>query len=177
MTEISLFFSETSFNLNPIGNPTVPTAHVRTSAVPSITLIKRETYPAATNFSGNVIVILRKYLFYIKIHYYDISSIWSVTFILLLNFAVIDFHEWHEMYRRCWYFNMILYNKQHILLLDLLSYVYNYVDKQTWDFCWHVNSWFWYQLRTSLAIYAYRGALNFVDWWYLWKPRKLVLKT
>lgn len=41
------------FNLNPIGKGTVKTGHVRSSAIPSITLTRREWAPNLTNFTGD----------------------------------------------------------------------------------------------------------------------------
>lgn len=47
-------FRESSIELNPIGNMEVKTAHVRSSAIPTVNLKKRDWYPNATNFDSKI---------------------------------------------------------------------------------------------------------------------------
>ncbi|XP_052072885.1 uncharacterized protein LOC127710979 [Mytilus californianus] len=46
-------YRETSVELNPIGNMTVKTAHVRSSQMPSVTLTKQDPYFRANKFSDD----------------------------------------------------------------------------------------------------------------------------
>ncbi|CAG2218201.1 unnamed protein product [Mytilus edulis] len=51
-------YNEKSFSINPIGNSTVKTAHVRSSAIPSVSLSKRDWYPEAIQFADNELYTL-----------------------------------------------------------------------------------------------------------------------